>query len=123
MRFQASPPMTPRGTRRRYHSGRRRPGELSEMIRIFDHAGVDATFVMTFVAPLNPCSDDPMFDLDMANYSLVRSYGGRLGPLGAAHPDAPWDRERLGGTYRDMPWEPKASFRAVADSYALQAQR
>ena len=97
--------------------------ELSDVIRIFDDAGVDATFVMTFVAPLNPCSDDPMFDLDMASYSLVKSYGGRLGPLGGAHPDAPWERRRLGTVYPDMPWEPKASFRAVADAYALQAQR
>jgi hypothetical protein len=97
--------------------------ELSEMIRIFDQAGVDATFVMTFGAPLNPTSADPMYDLDMASYSLVKSYGGRLGPLGAAHPGAPWERRRLGTVYPDMPWEPKASFRAVADAYALQAQR
>jgi hypothetical protein len=64
-----------------------------------------------------------MYDLDMASYSLVQSYGGRLGPLGAAHPGAPWERRRLGTVYPDMPWEPKASFRAVADAYALQAQR
>src|SRR2546429_5427794 len=38
---------------------------------------------MTFVAPLNPTSDDPLHDLDMASYSLVKSFGGRLGPLGA----------------------------------------
>ena len=92
--------------------------ELTEMLAIFEHAGVDATFMMTFVAPLNPYSDDPRFDLDMASYSLVKSYGGRLGPLGTAHPQAPWDRERLGTTYPDMPWEPKTSFRAVANHYA-----
>ena len=97
--------------------------ELSEVIGIFDDAGVDATFVMTFVAPLNPYSDDPMFDLDMASYSLVKSYGSRLGPLGTNHPDAPWERDRFGTTYPDMPWEPKASFRAVADSYAVQERR
>jgi hypothetical protein len=93
-------------------------GELTEMLAIFDHADVDATFVMTFVAPLNPCSDDPVHDLDMASYSLVKSFGGRLGPLGAAYPDAPWDRDRLGTTYPDMPWEPKESFRAVAEYYS-----
>ena len=92
--------------------------ELTEMLTIFEHAGVDATFMMTFVAPLNPYSDDPRFDLDMGSYSLVKSYGGRLGPLGAAFPQAPWDRERLGTTYPDMPWEPKKSFQAVADHYA-----
>ena len=92
--------------------------EVTELLSIFDAAGVDATFVMTFVAPLNPTSDDPLYDLDMASYSLVKSFGGRLGPLGAAHPQAPWDRDRLGTAYPGMPWEPKESFRAVADFYA-----
>jgi len=92
--------------------------ELTEVLSIFDAAGVDATFVMTFAAPLNPTSDDPLYDLDMASYSLVKSFGSRLGPLGAAHPEAPWDRSRLGTTYPGMPWEPKESFRAVADFYA-----
>ena len=80
--------------------------ELSEMLAIFDDAGVDGTFVMTFVAPLHPYSDDPKFDLDMASYSLVRSY-----------------RDRLGTTYPGMPWDPKESFRAVADYYGTQDLR
>jgi len=54
----------------------------------------------------------------MASYSLVKSFGGRLGPLGTAHPDAPWDRHRHGTAYPGMPWEPKQSFAAVADFYA-----
>jgi hypothetical protein len=54
----------------------------------------------------------------MASYSLVKSFGGRLGPLGTAHPDAPWDRHRHGTAYPAMPWEPKESFRAVASFYA-----
>jgi hypothetical protein len=86
------------------------------MLSIFDAARVGATFVMTFAAPLNPTSDDPLYDLDMASYSLVKSFGGRLGPLGTAHPDAPWDRHRT--TYPGMPWEPKQSVAAVADFYA-----
>lgn len=88
-----------------------------ELLTIFDRAGVAATFVVTFVAPLNPCSEDPVHDLDLASYSLVKSFGGRLGPLGVAYPDAPWDRDRHGTTYPDMPWEPKDSFRAVAGWY------
>jgi hypothetical protein len=95
--------------------------ELTEMLSIFDAAGADATFVMTFVAPLNPTSDDPLYDLDMASYSLVKSFGGHLGPLGAAHPEAPWDRNCLGTTYPEMPWEPKESFGAVADFYTAHA--
>ncbi len=94
--------------------------ELTEELEIFDRAGVDATFVMTFVSTLNPTSDDPIHDLDMASYALVKSYGGRLGPLGARYPDVPWDRERKGTTYPDMPWEVKESFRAVAASYAAE---
>jgi hypothetical protein len=95
--------------------------ELTEMLSIFDAARVDATFVMTFAAPLNPTSDDPLYDLDMASYSLVKSFGGRLGPLGTAHPEAPWDRSRRGTTYPGLPWEPKQSFRAVADLYTAHA--
>ena len=97
--------------------------EVTGLLTIFGHAGVDATFVMTFVAPLNPYSADPMYDLDMASYSLVKSYGGRLGPLGAAYPQAPWDRDLLGTTYRDMPWQPKESFAAVASYYGGQSTR
>ena len=92
--------------------------ELTELLSIFDAAGADATFVMTFIAPLNPASDDPLYDLDMASYSLVKSFGGRLGALGTAHLEAPWDRGRLGTTYPHVPWEPEESFGAVADFYA-----
>ena len=97
--------------------------ELTELLTIFGQAGADATFVMTFAAPLNPYSTDPMYDLDMASYSLVKSYGGRLGPLGAAYPRAPWDRDLLGTTYHDMPWQPKESFAAVASYYGAQGTR
>ena len=76
---------------------------------------------MTFVAPLNPTSEDPLYDLDMASYSLVKSFRARLGRLGTAHPDAPWARDRHGTTYPDMPWGPKLSFRAVSDFYKSSA--
>ncbi|HKA49331.1 MAG TPA: abortive infection protein [Candidatus Dormibacteraeota bacterium] len=96
--------------------------ELREMLGIFEDAGVDAAFVMTFVDPLHPYSEDPKFDLDMASYSLVRSYGSRLGALGSEYPRAPWDRTRLGTTYPDLPWDPKESFKAVADFYGAMAR-
>jgi len=41
-----------------------------------------------------------------------------VGDLAAAFPELPWDASRWGTTYPDMPWEPKQSFRAVADFYA-----
>jgi hypothetical protein len=78
--------------------------------------------VFTFVAPTSPSSDDPKYDLDMASYSLVTSYGNRLGDLATAFLDLPWDASRWGRTYPDMPWEPKQSFRAVADFYAGRAR-
>ena len=91
------------------------------MLTTFEDSGVDGAFVFTFVAPTSPTSDDPKHDLDMASYSLVKSYGSRLGDLAPAFPNAPWDRTRMGTTYPDMPWEPKQSFRAVADLYAAAA--
>jgi len=48
-----------------------------------------------------PFSEDPKYDLDMSALSLVKSYVGRRGM-----------------SYPDMTWEPKESFRAVADYYA-----
>jgi hypothetical protein len=96
--------------------------ELTDLLTIFDDAGVDGTFVFTFVAPTSPYSDDPKYDLDMASYSLVKSYGNRLGDLATAFPDLPWDAGRWGTTYPDLPWEPKQSFRAVADFHTRQAR-
>ena len=92
--------------------------ELTELLTMFEDGGVDGTFVFTFLAPTSPTSDDPRYDLDMAGYSLVKSYGNRLGDLGTAFPNVPWDTTRRGTTYPDLPWEPKRSFRAVADFYA-----
>jgi hypothetical protein len=96
--------------------------ELTDLLTIFDNAGVDGTFVFTFVAPTSPHSDDPRYDLDMASYSLVTSYGNRLGDLATAFPDPPWDAGRSGTTYPDLPWEPKQSFRAIGDFYAGRAR-
>ncbi len=85
-------------------------GEVAELLRINDEAGVDATFVFTFVEPGAGLEDDMEqqllkainFDLDLVRYSLVKSF------LDGGH----------GSRYPDMPWEPKESFRAVADYYA-----
>jgi hypothetical protein len=76
--------------------------ELTETLGILDRACVDGAFVMTFVAPIAPYDDDPRYDLDMSSFALVKTYADG----------------RHGTTYPDMPWEPKESFRAVAESYA-----
>jgi hypothetical protein len=84
--------------------------ELTDLLCILDHAKVDGTFVFTFVQPLAGFTSkeekqklkEVKFDLDIASYSLVKSC----------------DEGKRGSTYPDMPWEPKESFKAVADYYA-----
>lgn len=84
--------------------------ELGDLLRINDEAGVNATFVFTFVEPGAGLQDEMerqlartlSFDLDIVRYSLVKTF------LDARH----------GSTYPDMPWEPKESFKVVADYYA-----
>jgi hypothetical protein len=56
---------------------------------------------MTFVSPIYPYDDNPIYDLDRDNFSLVKSFASG----------------KHGTTYPDMAWEPKESFRAVADYY------
>jgi len=75
--------------------------ELTDVLRIFESVGVDGAFVFTFVSPTLLYNEDPRRDLDMASYSLVKSYA-----------------DKYGTTYPDMPWEPKESFKAVADYFA-----
>ena len=76
--------------------------KLVETLQLLDSAGVEGAFVSTFITQTRPFSEDPRYDLDMASSSLVKYFegGGR------------------GKTYPDMRWEPKESFRAVADYYA-----
>jgi hypothetical protein len=76
--------------------------KLVETLEMLDKAGVDGAFVSSFESQITPYDDDPHHDLDMASSSLVRYFEG--GRKGAAYPD--------------MHWEPKSSFRALADFYA-----
>ena len=75
--------------------------ELTDVLSILDGVGVEGAFVFTFVSPTSPYNEDSKYDLDMASYSLVKSYA-----------------DKHGTTYPDMPWEPKESFKAVADYFA-----
>lgn len=76
--------------------------KLVETLQLLDSAGVDGAFVDTFMSQTRPFSEDPRYDLDMTSSSLVKYFerGGR------------------GSTYPDMRWEPKESFKAVAEYYA-----
>ena len=75
---------------------------LVETLQTLGNAGVDGVFVMGFLEQTKPYNDDPRHDLDMAGFGLVKYFEGG----------------RRGSTYPDMPWEPKESFRAVADYYS-----
>jgi hypothetical protein len=73
---------------------------LRELLEVFEAAGVDSTFVFTFALhdyPHRP-DRDPRHDLDLASYGIVKV-------LEDGH----------GETYPDMPWEPKAAFRMLAE--------
>jgi hypothetical protein len=73
---------------------------LRELLDVYEAEGVDAAFVCTFVCYGRPHRADPRLDLDMASWGVVKELEGRTGD-----------------TYPDMPWEPKAAFRALAEYY------
>ena len=73
---------------------------LRELLDIFASEGVDAAFACTFVCYGLPHRSDPREDFDMASWGVVKIL-----------------ENRLGDTYPDMPWEPKAAFTALTDYY------
>ena len=77
--------------------------ELVDQLTILDNAGVYGAFVSTFVEQTKPYDDNSRYDLDMGSLSLVKYYEGG---------------KRHGTTYPELPWEPKESFRAVAEYFA-----
>jgi hypothetical protein len=111
--------------------------ELVDQLGVLDAAGVEGAFVHTFVVPNSPYRSDPRYDTDMANFSLVKSFpeaetveefrrqtihgvremtGVDLDPHVLDGFSGPTGEH--GVTYPDLPWEPKGSFKAVADFYA-----
>ena len=73
---------------------------ILELLEIFDAEKVDGAFVNTFARYDLPHQEDPREDLDLASYGIVTVY-----------------KDSLGATYRDMPWEPKAAFKVLAEYY------
>lgn len=107
--------------------------EVVEQLDIFNAEGATGAFVFTFVSQNSPYNSDPRHDLDMASYSLVKSYPEKENmeefitqaiKQGKALAGVELTREDIlgflgeigkhGSTYPDMPWEPKESFRSVA---------
>ena len=76
---------------------------LRELLEIFELEDVDSAFVFLFALenfPHRP-GGDPRDDLDLASLGIVKVLEGRSGT-----------------TYPGLGWEPKAAFRAVAESYS-----
>ncbi|MFF4778590.1 hypothetical protein ACFY05_37780 [Microtetraspora fusca] len=73
---------------------------LRELLDIYEAEGVDSVFWTSFARYDMPHREDPERDLDLGSYGVVKVLDGRLGE-----------------TYPDMPWEPKAAFTALADRY------
>ena len=70
---------------------------MIELFNIFDEEKIDAAFVTSFAAYNLPHRDDPIFDLDVASYGIVKVY-----------------ENTFGESYPDMKWEPKESFKALS---------
>lgn len=68
------------------------------LLQIYDEAKVDAAFLTSFAAYMFPHREDTVYDLDIASYGIVKVY-----------------EDKLGKTYPDMPWEPKAAFYALRE--------
>ena len=111
--------------------------ELADQLGVLDAVGVEGAFVFAFVSPNSPYNDDPRYDSDMGSFSLVKSYAEKETVEEFAGQAARQGKEFLGvdldpailarfsgnigehgQTYPDIPWEPKESFKAVADYYA-----
>jgi len=111
--------------------------ELADQLGVLDRAGVEGAFVFNFVSPNSPHRKDPKYDSDMASFSLVKSYEESETEEEFRRQMAIQARALLGvdidpgilrkfsgtpdehgETYPDMPWEPKESFRSVAEYYA-----
>ena len=111
--------------------------ELVDQLGVLDAARVEGAFAFTFVSPLSYYNEDPWLDTDMPSYSLVKSYpekdsfdeiyrhNAQLAKDFFKVDMSPQVRTRFsanlgrhGVRYPEMPWEPKESFRAVADYYS-----
>ena len=69
---------------------------LAELLDVFEAEGVDSAFVFTFANYHLP----ERADLDLASMGVVTVF-----------------EDRIGTTYPDMAWEPKAAFAVVAERY------
>jgi hypothetical protein len=76
---------------------------LCELIDLFEAEGVDSAFVYTFARYDLRHRDQPELDLDRVSAGIVKVLDDQT----ASRPVR----------YADMPWEPKAAFKTVAECY------
>ncbi len=75
--------------------------ELKELLTVLnDETDAEGAFVFTFVYSDRPTNDDPLYDMDMSGFSIVKSY-----------------TDKNGAAYPDMKWEPKEAFYAVEEFF------
>jgi hypothetical protein len=73
---------------------------LLELLNIFESEDVFAAFVFTFISYNYTWSDNPLYDLDMASYGIVKSIPG----------------DRKAG-YKNLGWIPKKAFYDLGNYY------
>ncbi|GAA3821783.1 hypothetical protein GCM10022226_47650 [Sphaerisporangium flaviroseum] len=73
---------------------------LRELLSSFEKEGLDGAFWFTFAGYGHPHRPEPLYDLDMASYGVVKVL-----------------EDRKGTAYPDMNWEPKQVFHALATTY------
>ena len=73
---------------------------LIDLLNIFGSQKVYAAFVFTFVNPRYKFNTNPLYDLDMASYGIVK-------PVDATNQDS----------YKGLPWIPKKAFYSLAEYY------
>lgn len=113
--------------------------EITAQLDIFENAGATGAFVYTFASQTSPFNPDPRYDMDMAGSRLVKSYpesdavegliemvGKQAKELGNTELSGDFilgflaDIGKHRSTYPEMPWEPKKSFRVVAEFFLKQ---
>lgn len=73
---------------------------IIESLDIFKEEKVEGAFVFTFISQSYPHKENPLYDLDIAAYGIVK-----------------YLKDHKGTIYKDMPWEPKEAFKALAEYY------
>lgn len=72
---------------------------LCELIDIYTQENIYGAYVYEFIAPQNSYSEDPLFDLDMASYGIVKVI-------------------QDSSKSNRIIWERKKAFEAVADKFS-----